>query len=647
MTTERIGLTQPIESRDGTFAKDSYSSNCVFETRDTKREFIKRPGLVYVQQIVPNTPPAVTTAQGLSSLGTTMIAVIDNVVYKNILYSGTDFTSVGTMSTSTSQSYFVKTFQDSYLFMHNKINGYVYSAANVFSAITNDKIVTINIDNSGIGYSEGITLSFSGGGGVAASATVVSGKITAVTITNYGTGLTATPTCTITKPSDVTRVCNGPGGSGQLFLSNTAGIYIGMAVTGTNVGSGAVVTGMLTNTMVLLSVPNLGSGLSGISVTFSDAGASGVLTPVLSQFPTDPLVSGAVFLDNYVFVGTSTNYIYNSNLGNPLAWNTGSDYIKFEQTGDTLVGIVKHLNYLIAMGRNSMQFFYDAGNAVGSPLAVSQSYTNEIGCANGDSIVATSNTVLWIGTSKAHGRSVYLMDGVSPVKISTDSVDKHIEADKLSKVTAYCYKFQGHTLYILTLHDTSKTLVYDIDEKMWYTWTQYAMASSDQDNPGTYYESYFRPSFYVEYRGTASTSGSYDNTNAYVLDDDTGGLYHFDVNSYSDNLSPIYCRTVTDVMDNGVTKRKFYGRLEIIGDKVNGVMQVRHSGDDYQTWSNYRAIDLSASRSQLYMGGSDRRRAWEFLVTSNVPLRLDAAEIDFRIGEMDQEQSVGGGRYRR
>jgi hypothetical protein len=28
-------------------------------------------------------------------------------------------------------------------------------------------------------------------------------------------------------------------------------------------------------------------------------------------------------------------------------------------------------------------------------------------------------------------------------------------------------------------------------------------------------------------------------------------------------------------------------------------------------------------------------------------LRLDTAEIDFRIGELDQEQSVGGGRYRR
>jgi hypothetical protein len=76
-------------------------------------------------------------------------------------------------------------------------------------------------------------------------------------------------------------------------------------------------------------------------------------------------------------------------------------------------------------------------------------------------------------------------------------------------------------------------------------------------------------------------------------------------------------------------------------------MQVRHTGDDYVTWSSYRSVDLNASRAQVYLSGADRRRAWEFLVTSNTSLRLDSAEIDFRIGEMDQEQEVGGSRYRR
>ena len=490
MATERIPLTQPIESRDGTFTKDSYSSNCVFETRDQKREFIKRPGLVLATQITPVTPPASTPSQGLANFNNKIISVINNTVYTTDPTTYVTAT-VGTTSASTSQSYFVRTFLDAYLFMHNKVNAYLYTLAGSFAVVTDP------------------------------------------------------------------------------------------------------------------------------------------------DFPAAPYVSGIVFLDNYVFIGTSTNRIYNSDLGDPTSWNA-LNYLTFEQTTDTLVGIVKHLNYLVAMGKTSMQFFYNAGNATGSPLSVAQAYTSEVGCANGDSIVSTTNTVIWIGTTKTHGRSVYLMDGVSPVKISTDSVDKHLEADDMSKVTAYCYKFNGHTLYILTLHNINQTLVFDIDEKMWYTWTQYAIASNDQPNPGTYVESYFRPSFYAEV-----------NNVPYVLDDDTANLYYFSTGVYQDNGQSIYCRTVTDIIDNGVTKRKFYGRLEIIGDKVAGTMQVRHSGDDYKTWSSYRSVDLNASRPQVYLSGSDRRRAWEFLVTSNVPLRLDGAEIDFRIGEMDQEQQVGGGRYRR
>jgi hypothetical protein len=630
MATERIPLTQPIESRTGSFAKDSYSSNCFFETRDQKREFIKRPGLVAVAQVVPITPPAYSDSQGLVGFNNKLIAVINNTVYQ-INPSGYAVTTVGTTSASTSQSYFVRTFLDAYLFFHNKVNGYLLSKAGAYNTIVNDKVSNINIDNPGLNYSQGITLSFSASG-VAATATVVNGNIDTVTITNAGTGLSSAGTCTINIPSPATPTGTGTTALFTIAVSSATGIYVGMFVTGTGVAPNAKVTN-ISGTTITVDIAHT-ADVSG-TITFTDLGSNGVLTPALNSFPSGPYVSGVVFLDNYVFIGTATNRIYNSALGDPTTWGA-LDYLTFEQTTDTLVGIAKHLNYLVAFGKVSTQFFYDVGNASGSPLGVAASYTSEIGCANGDSIVATSNTVLWVGTSKTFGRSVYIMDGVSAVRISNANIDRHLEADGLSNVTAYCYTINGHTLYILTLHNTNQTLVYDLTEKMWYTWTQYSMQSNDQPNPGTYQESYFRPTYYAEV-----------NNVPYVLDDDTGTLYYFDVNTYQDNSQPIYCRSVTDIMDNGSTKRKFYGRLEIIGDKVAATMQIRHTGDDYNTWSSYRTVDLNASRSQIYLSGADRRRAWEFLCTGNVPLRLDAAEVDFRIGEMDQEQQVGGGRYRR
>lgn len=660
MATERIPLTQPIESRVGNFLKDSRSVNCVFESRDQKREFLKRPGLVTAKQVVSITPPAETPSQGLVEFNSDLYSVINNTLYKTVATAPYTTTTVGSTSVSTSQSYFVKTFLGAYLFMHNKLNGYLLSKAGVFSGIVNDKVVSVSIDNEGLGYSGTPTITFTPPpSGTTATGTVVmsstgNGSIVSITIDIAGSGYVTAPTATINPWFVTVPNCTNVSGTTTIDYTGYYGaLFTGMVVSTTGIPTGALITkvtqgSILGSGTMTLSIATTGSVSGNVTATDARFTATAAVTPNLCSFPTGPYVSGTVFLDNYVFIGTVStamstdlppvpvgNRIYNSALGDPTSWSA-LDYLSFEQTTDTLVGIAKHLNYLVAFGQTSTQFYYDNANPVGSPLSVSQSYTSEVGCASGDSIVSTDNTVLWVGTSKTYGRAVYLMDGVSPVKVSTDNIDKHLEADGLGKVSAYCYKFGGHTLYILTLHNTNETLVFDINEKMWYQWTQYSMMSSDQSNPGVWMESYFRPTFYAEALGVP-----------FVLDDDTATIYYFDTNTYQDANQPIYCRTVTDVIDNGSTKRKFYGRLEIIGDKVAGTLQVRHTGDDYNTWSSYRSIDLNASRAQIYLSGADRRRAWEFLCTSNVPLRLDGAEIDFRIGELDQEQSTGGGRYRK
>ena len=351
-----------------------------------------------------------------------------------------------------------------------------------------------------------------------------------------------------------------------------------------------------------------------------------VTTP--ASIPAGPYVSGTVFLDNYVFVGLSANNrIYNSGLNDPTTWGA-LNYISFEQTTDTLVAIAKHLNYLLAFGKYSTQFFYDAGNPTGSPLSLAASYTLETGCSNGDSIVSTDNSVIWCGATKTNGKAVYQMEGTTANTISNQYISRILELDGLAKVTAYAYKFAGHSLYILNLDTSKVTLVYDMTTKSWHQWTMYAVASNDQTSPGTSYEMYFRPTFYAEI-----------NALPYCLDDDAAYLYYLSTTTYQDNSNPIYARVVTPIMDQQSTKRKFYNRLEAVGDKIaGGVLQVRHSGNDYSTYSTFRNLDLSVGRAQMYQCGADRRRSWEFLCTSNVPLRLQAIEVEVKIGDMDQEQ---------
>lgn len=706
----RLPLSQPIESRTASFAKDSRSVNGYFETRDqSKREFIKRPGLI-APEITP--PLEAAEAQGLTKYEDSLFAVTNNTVYE---INPTAYTSsvIGTITGALNNCYFTSMLNDAYMFFHNKVNGYLVSkGSHTITQITNDTVATTSVVVGGSNYSDNATVVFSApdtGTTTTGTLNLTSGIVTGVTLTNSGSGYGTPPTVTV-KPymvvSDVT-VTNTSGTPTLTAASLSDTVYIGMSVEGTGIPTGTVVnnitgtgpytitlnknttsavtlvtfsgisnvgvtntsgttilttslasatlasricvgmsvtgTGIQANTKVTeiafngtstytitLSLPTTSIATQ---VTFKDEGNGAVITAALNYFPTD-LVPGIVFLDSYVFVGTKSGRLYASNLANPAIWNP-LDYLTAEAEPDNLVGITKHFNYIIGFGQWSTEFFYDAGNASGSPLAPAPAYRMEIGCANGDSIVQFEQSVIWIGKSKSEGTQVFMLEGTSPIKVSTTYIDRWLKASTLEDVKAYVFKMNGHTFYVMTLHDLNVSLVYDVNEKVWYQWTSYAPGDESEGQSTAYAEQYFRPSYFVGY------GGEY-----WALDDDTGVLYKISSSYYDDAGAPIFYRSVTDIMDSGTTKRKFYNRLEIVGDKVPATMMIRHSDNDYQTWSSYRQVDLSKVRPQIYQQGSARRRAWEFLCTESQPLRLDAAEIDFDIGEMEQD-AVAPPTYRR
>ena len=558
MPTERTPLTQPIETRDGTLTKDSKSVNGYFESRDNKREFIKRPGLTTVT--LDNPLPS-SDGQGIYYYNGYIYSVVNNTVYKTNPSTNAT-TTVGTITGTVKQCYFTPSFLGTYLFFHNQTNGYLINGSTgAFSQITNDKVAVVTILTGGTGYTDAtasVTFSAPPSGGTTATGTVqtTGGVVTNITITNPGSGYVTAPTVTITD-----------------------------------------------------------SG-SGVNATASS---------LLSYFPTTGLVAGVAFLDAYVFVGTPAGRVYSCNVGDPTIWNP-LDYITAEAESDQSVAICKHLNYVMNFGQWSLEFFYDNANPIDSPLAAATSYKVEVGCANGDSVVPFEQTVAWIGTSLSNGKGIFLLDGTAPTRISTAYIDRILGNSDMSKVTAYSFKMNGHMFYVCSLHDLNITLVYDFNEKMWNQWTMYAVGTATSGVTGIYAEQYFRPSYFTKV-----------NNDYYLLDDDNGTMYTMSDLYYTDAGAPIYYRAVSDIVDNGTTKRKFYQRLEIVGDKVGAIMKVRHTGNDYKTWSNYRSVDLSKPRAQIYLGGADRRRAWEFLCTDAVPLRLDSAEIDFKIGEIENE----------
>lgn len=619
----RIPLSQPIESRIASFNKDSYCSNGYFETRDQKREFIKRPGLLKL-----STSPALPeqVSQGLTEFNGYLYAVVNNTVYR-INPSGYGTTIVGYISGTIKQVSFAQTLDNGYLFMHNETNGYLLNGSTgAFTQITNDVVAKVTILTGGDGYSEGVTATFSGGSTTATGTVeVTSGSITAVTVVDRGSGYVSAPTITFTKPSTITgaTVVNTTG-TNIMTTTNGGAFYVGMTVTGTGVPANTTITeisGTSTKTFTLSNTTT--SAVT--TATFTDEGNGATATAFLNFFPDVPIAPGAIFLDQYIFVTTTAGRVYSSNVGDAAIWDP-LDYITAEGEPDNVVGCGKHLNYIITYGEYSTEFFYDAANPVGSPLANAQAYRLELGCASGNSIVQFEQSVAWIGVSKANGRAVFMLEGTNPIKVSSTYIDRYLNTSTLSKVRAYAFKYNGHMFYVLSLFDLNVTLVYDVTEKVWYRWSMFSEGTATIGVDGVLGEQLFRPAYY------ASANGTF-----FVLDSDNSMLYALKQSQYTDDGAPIYYRAVTDIQDSGTTKRKFYQRVEIIGDKVPATMMIRHSEDDYNSWSNYRQVNLNAPRSQIYGTGQARRRAWEFLCTDPAPLRLDSAEIDFQIGEMEQD----------
>ena len=462
------------------------------------------------------------------------------------------------------------------------------------------------------------------------------------TVTTAGTTGTTAPTFTSGSASNGTATLTYAGNAAKAYASVDATVI--SSITISNLGSGYISAPLVyigTNWAPSTTYPsnfqvNSGgnlytivvAGTSGTtaptstdptttftngSTTMQYVGPAGGATSQLNGFPTGNIVPGATFFDTYTVIMTTDGKIWNSEPEDPTRWNA-LNFITAESEPDPAVGLVKHLNYIVAFKQWSTEFFYDAASPVGSPFLPNLTFNLEFGCASGNSIVQMEETVVWIAQGKDNGKTVLMLNGTKPVEVTNIGVERILNnTTNLENVRAYSLKISGHYFYVLNLIDDNLTLVLDIKLKQWMIWTSYVNGKEDILD-GVFYASW--------------------NNKHYTIDNIDGKVYNINENSYIDDAGPIQFRVRSNLFDAESTKRKFISRVEIVGDKVGTTLNIRHTDDDYNTWSEYRKVDLNADRSVLYQNGSFRRRAYEFFNTDNVPLRLQACEVDADAGSV-------------
>ncbi|MBT8449488.1 MAG: hypothetical protein KJO69_07355, partial [Gammaproteobacteria bacterium] len=125
-----------------------------------------------------------------------------------------------------------------------------------------------------------------------------------------------------------------------------------------------------------------------------------------ANFPTT-LCHGGAILDSYTFVMDEDGIIYNSAVDDPTTW-PALGFLEAERENDKGVYLAKHHDHIVAFGTRTIEFFYNAGNATGSPLNRRQDIQYNIGCASGLSVWENGDRIYFIGSSPPGQLQVYV-----------------------------------------------------------------------------------------------------------------------------------------------------------------------------------------------------------------------------------------------
>jgi len=234
---------------------------------------------------------------------------------------------------------------------------------------------------------------------------------------------------------------------------------------------------------------------------------------------TDPDFPGALtvgYLDGYfVFIEPNSQKVWVTTLLDGTSIDP-LDFASAEGSPDNLVSMIVDHREAWLFGTNSVEVYYDAGNA-DFPLQRIQGAYNEIGCAATFSVAKLDNGLFWLGSDARGQGIVYRSQGYSGQRISTHAIEYAIaQYGNISDAIAYTYQQEGHSFYVLTFPSANATWVYDVSTQAWHE-----RAGFDNGN-------------FTRHRSNCQMAY---NSEVVVGDYENGNLYAFDLDVYADNGS--------------------------------------------------------------------------------------------------------------
>lgn len=266
---------------------------------------------------------------------------------------------------------------------------------------------------------------------------------------------------------------------------------------------------------------------------------------------------------------------------------------------DLIIGEVVSHNELIVFCAQSGEVFYNSG-VLPSPFVRNQSGMFEVGCVAPYSIAKIDNSVMWLGRSTTGQGIVYRLNGYTPMRLSTFSIEYAIQQmTDISDAIAFTYQQDGHHFYVITFPTGGKTFCYDANTNLWHERASLSLGAFTRWEAQEY--AYFDGKHLVCDR----TEGKIYSMSLEVYND--GGSVHKWLRSFrapsSDMKRAVHHKlTLEAEVGSGLT------------DGTEGQVMMRYSNDGGHTWST------ELWRSMGALGQYAKRIFWHRLgMTSGAP----------------------------
>lgn len=329
-----------------------------------------------------------------------------------------------------------------------------------------------------------------------------------------------------------------------------------------------------------------------------------------------------IYLDGYVFlIKKDSGDILNCVVDDVATW-TG-DPITAEISSDFAKRLVKAKNYLICLGTNSAEYFYDAGNtAPESPLSRNDSPVRNVGYVS--NLVTIGDTTYFVGMDGQQNLAVFSINSFKIDRVSNPVVDRTLESFSTTSnakgnitldIDGYSITVDGHAFYVLVTPQT--TWVYDVNDKFWYEW-------KGSDGEGLQIEAVW-PMF---------------NGNIYVAIAGQSYISILSPSNYQDFGSNFTCRYTTENTTFDSFNWKVLHRLSLNASKhINGDytnasnVTLTWSTDDWAsgTVTGPRYLNVFSNSPYTTRLGRLRNISLRFEYADNYPFFMSGCELDLNV----------------